>query len=174
MIETLHIETLAQGGAGIAHRDDGKTVFVPATAPGDTVTAEIKAEKPSYAQAKLLKVLEPGDQRVKPICSLANDCGGCTWQHIAPDAQLHIKRQNVLDSLVRIGKYPTDEANHILEECLPSKRTMGYRNKLELACNTDTAGRLSVGMHALESDTVLPIRECPLVICTSIAMEGSP
>ena len=164
MEDTLHIESLTSGGAAIAHRADGKAVFVEGAAPGDTVLVRIDSEKSTFASGRVVEVIEAGPNRTQPTCPLAGACGGCSWQHIAYDAQLAAKRQNVVDALARIAHMDSAQAERIVEACLPSKRTMGYRNKLELACSTDANGRLIVGMHALGSHDVLAVGECALAV----------
>ena len=39
-LRALRIETLASGGAGVAHADDGRVVFVKGACPGDLLDAE--------------------------------------------------------------------------------------------------------------------------------------
>ena len=162
MEDTLHIESLASGSAAIARRSDGKAVFVEGAAPGDTVRVRTLTEKGSYATAEVVEVLDAGACRVAPSCPLAGTCGGCSWQHISYDQQLDAKRQNIVDALVRIGHMEQGRALELVAGCLPSKRTLAYRNKLEFACTTDANGRLVVGMHKLGSDDVVAVGTCPL------------
>ena len=53
-------------------------------------------------------------------------------------------------------------AEGIVAPCVPSKREWGYRNKLELACGADGAGRLVLGMRPEGSAEVVPLEACPL------------
>jgi 23S rRNA (uracil1939-C5)-methyltransferase len=50
-------------------------------------------------------VLEPAVDRVEPPCPfVAEGCGGCDWQHVAPAAQPGLRQAIVRDALVRIGR----------------------------------------------------------------------
>jgi tRNA/tmRNA/rRNA uracil-C5-methylase (TrmA/RlmC/RlmD family) len=57
----LKIESYAFGGKGIAriHKEEGSFVlFVPNTLPGQTVSARVVKSKKSYAECKLIDILE--------------------------------------------------------------------------------------------------------------------
>ena len=52
---TVEIEKMVYGGKGLG-RVEGKVVFVPFTAPGERVQAEVVKEKKDYAEAALKKI----------------------------------------------------------------------------------------------------------------------
>jgi 23S rRNA (uracil1939-C5)-methyltransferase len=99
------VERIAAGGDGVAHLDDGITVFVPRTAPGESVEIRVVARRRRYARALLERVLEPSAARVAPRCPHydGDRCGGCQLQHLAGDAQREAKGHIVEDALHRIG-----------------------------------------------------------------------
>ncbi|MCX5917126.1 MAG: TRAM domain-containing protein, partial [Deltaproteobacteria bacterium] len=66
---SVEIEKMVYGGRGMG-RVGGKVVFVPFTAPGERVEAEVVREKKDYAEAILKRVESPSPQRVKPFCPL--------------------------------------------------------------------------------------------------------
>lgn len=169
--KTLQIESLAYGGAAIGHLENGKTVFVQGAAPGDTVLAKIVSDKGKYAEAEVLEVYEEGSARTQPACPWAAVCGGCSWQHIAYSAQLQAKRNAVVSSLVRIGKFSAETAENLVAPTQSSRRELGYRNKLELACTHNKQGRLTLGYHAAHSNDVVSVDSCPLV---HKAIQGAP
>jgi 23S rRNA (uracil1939-C5)-methyltransferase len=150
---------MGAGGVGIAHADDGKTVFVPLTAPDDLVDVEITSTEARFDRAQLVSVLSAGPARVAARCPHFGVCGGCDLQHIDYSQQLNIKRELVTDAIARIGGIA--DANAQVRECVPS-RDWHYRNKIELACGTDSAGRLSVGLKRRGSDDIVPVSDCPL------------
>src|SRR5579875_3049377 len=63
----LTVDRLAYGGRGVG-RAQGFVVFVPDSAPGDTVRARLARVKPGYAEAELLHVLRPSPMRTPPPC----------------------------------------------------------------------------------------------------------
>lgn len=143
----IDIQTMAYGIAGIGRTNEGKVVFVPGSAPGDVLEVEITRDGSSFSEGTITQILEPSPQRVKPACPHAGACGGCPWMHLSYAAQCEAKRANVVNQLVRIGKVAPDKAEELVGPCVPSKRELGYRNKLELACGKDAQGRLALGFH---------------------------
>lgn len=162
MQSTVTIERMGTGAEAIAHLEDGKTVFVPHAAPGDVASIEIVQEKSSFARARLVEVLQPGDSRVAPTCPYEDMCGGCPWQHISYQAQLDAKRSGIVEALVRTAETPRDVAEAIVRPVMGSKREWGYRNKLELGCAHDAAGRLEVGLRREGTHEVFTPETCPL------------
>lgn len=94
----LHIEKLSHEGRGIAHHD-GKVVFVEGALPGEAVEAVLTDRRDSYDEAKLVELLEASDDRVTPPCDYAGICGGCSLQHLRPDAQLAFKEAMLFEKL---------------------------------------------------------------------------
>jgi 23S rRNA (uracil1939-C5)-methyltransferase len=99
----LQIEKLVHGGTGLARLESGQAVFVPGVLPGETVLAEIRRKRKGVLEAGLLEVLAPSADRVSPPCSGERECTGATWPHIAYPAQLRLKTEILLDTLVKIG-----------------------------------------------------------------------
>ena len=65
---SVPIETIAAGGDGVGHLPDGRAVFVPRTAPGDTTAIELTEEKSRYARARVLEISTASALRVAPEC----------------------------------------------------------------------------------------------------------
>jgi len=99
----LKIEKLVYGGDGLARTEQG-VVFVPRTAAGDLVEAEVVERKKDYATARLKQVLEPSPDRQEPYCPNYETEGCCHWQHIQYQKQLDYKDAIVRESLKRLGK----------------------------------------------------------------------
>ena len=97
------VESIATGGAGVA-RLDGRAVFIPKTAPGDTVRFRITKDKGKYLLGELAKIIQAGPARTPPPCAHWSDCGGCALQHMEDQAQIEAKKRIFLDTLARIGK----------------------------------------------------------------------
>ncbi|MDZ7714853.1 MAG: 23S rRNA (uracil(1939)-C(5))-methyltransferase RlmD [Balneolaceae bacterium] len=168
----LHVESAAYKGKGVA-KVDGLAVFVPNTAPGDTVKARIIKKKKNYREAKLLEVLKAGPNRIEPKCQHATVCGGCNWQHVSYEHQLEFKRDQVEDHMHRIGGLIQIEVN----PTLGCEDIFHYRNKMEYSIGhkkwlsreeiekdefvSDRA--FAAGLHAPgRFDKILNIQECYL------------
>jgi 23S rRNA (uracil1939-C5)-methyltransferase len=78
-------------------------IFVPRTAAGDVVEAEITEKKKDYATARVTQLLEPSPDRQTPSCPNDATEGCCHWQHIRYDKQLDYKESIIRESLKRVG-----------------------------------------------------------------------
>lgn len=103
VVHEARVESIATGGAGVA-RLEGRAVFIPRTAPGDTVRFRIVKEKGKYLIGELAEVIQAGPGRTAPPCVHWSDCGGCALQHVSSQAQLKAKKRIFLDALARIGR----------------------------------------------------------------------
>ncbi|MEO6469468.1 MAG: TRAM domain-containing protein [Acidimicrobiia bacterium] len=101
----LVAEKVVAGGEALARGADGRVVLIEGAIPGERVRVELHNVKKTFARGRILEVLEPSADRVAPPCPhVAAGCGGCDWQHIAPDAQRSLRRDIVVDALTRLGK----------------------------------------------------------------------
>ncbi len=99
----VEIVDLSHDGRGVAHQQ-GKTVFVPGTLPGELARVRIRRSKRSYDEAELIELLTTSPQRVEPRCAHFDVCGGCTLQHLDAAGQIQAKQKTLVDNLQRIGK----------------------------------------------------------------------
>lgn len=147
----LTIEKLNSKGAGIA-RKDGLVYFVPWSVPGDTVLAEVELQHKKYAEARLLAILTPSRDRIKPPCTYFYECGGCQLQHLNYEAQLVWKKIIVQDALKKIARIE----NTFVLPVLPSPKPFHYRNRIRL--HRDGQGNL--GFYKNQSHQLVAIEEC--------------
>ncbi len=119
---TLKLTGLGRQGEALAEHD-GKQAFVHGGIPGETVAAEVVAERRGYIAAQVVDVLEASPHRVSPACRYFGECTGCQWQHIAYERQLEMKREAVADTLARVGGVHAD-----VQPTLASPEQLGYRN----------------------------------------------
>ena len=105
----IEITDTGSEGEGIG-RADGMAFFVAGTIPGDTVRAGVMKLKKTYGYARIIEILKPSSNRVKPRCKVAALCGGCQLQHESYEAQLKFKTDKVLNCLTRIGGLVREES----------------------------------------------------------------
>ena len=168
----LVIESAAYGGKGIGFVN-GKAVFVPNTAPGDEILVRIIKKSKSHLEGKLVEMTKPSAIRINPLCSHANVCGGCSWQHTPYDFQVDFKRQHVEDHMRRIGNIH----DVVIQPAKRSDRPFYYRNKMEYSFgdrrwltddeiatgDTLVKDALSLGLHVPgRFDRILNLNECHL------------
>ncbi len=123
-----NIEIIDAGSEGKALARIGQmVVFVPYAIPGDIIDLKIIKKKKNFAEAKIIEIITPSKHRIEAPCEHFGICGGCKWQAMSYEKQLHYKQKQVSDNLERIGKIEPKTIFPIL----PSKTHYYYRNKLE-------------------------------------------
>ena len=154
----LTIDSIGAGGDGIG-RTNGVVVFVPRTAPGDTVVVRLDVKK-RFAKGVVESIVVESPRRVQPLCYhyRMDRCGGCQLQHMQYDAQLDAKRGIIRDSITRIGKRAID-----LPEIVPSDEQWRYRRKLTLAMRRGGNGQWAIGLHPHDDPVgVFQLSDCPI------------
>ena len=172
LLEGVTIQAVAAEGKSVVRVND-LVVFVPFAIPGDVVDLQLTRKKHSYAEAEVVRLVQPSPDRTEPFCPHFGVCGGCKWQMLPYELQLKAKQQQVMDALTRIGKVELPECSPILG----SRHVQEYRNKLEfgfankrwltkeqIRSGEQFERQDSVGYHAGGSfDKILPIEECHLM-----------
>ncbi len=120
------IESMTLEGKGVAHVE-GKTVFVDGAIPGEKVIFTYTQRKSKYDEGRVSEVLAASAERVEAKCPHYGVCGGCSWQHIEPAAQIRYKQQAMLDNLQRVGKVEPETVFAPL-----TADTWSYRRKARL------------------------------------------
>jgi 23S rRNA (uracil1939-C5)-methyltransferase len=158
----LEIEGLAPGGEGVG-RSGPRPVFVPYTAPGDRVLADVPAGE-GPAHGTLVELRAPGAARVTPPCRHfglgpgERECGGCEWLHVAYEAQLAAKGRGFVETLRRIARI--DPAACGLRPILPSPAPLRYRARAKFHLDR-ASGRLV--FFRRRSHAPVRLEECHLL-----------
>ncbi len=153
MTKTIKIDNLTYGGDGIG-RLDGKAVFVPYGAPGDSVTVKLIKQKKSFAIAELIEVTEPSPLRQEPACPVFGECGGCQWQHITYETQLKAKAELFTETMKRLADVEFPEPPKII----PSPKVLNYRNRVKIHKKGP-----KWGFFRAKSHKIVDIDNCPLL-----------
>ncbi|HEX6732256.1 MAG TPA: hypothetical protein VF074_19720, partial [Pyrinomonadaceae bacterium] len=98
----VDIERILPGGVGLAHAE-GKTVFVALAAPGDRLRVTIDREQGKLLFASIKEIISPSPVRIEPPCPYFGRCGGCDFQQLTYEAQLHAKAEIIRDCFHRIA-----------------------------------------------------------------------
>lgn len=153
----LRIEDIGSEGEGIGHAD-GLTLFVKDAVPGDIVKAKIIKMKKSYGYARLLEVLKPSEDRVKPLCPVAKQCGGCQLQQLSYEKQLEFKENKIRNCLSRIGGFDCDRL--VIEPIIGMEAPYYYRNKAQFPVERKKSGEIAAGFYAGRTHSIIDITEC--------------
>jgi len=151
------VEKLVAGGDGLA-RADGIPIFVPRAAPGDRARVRIVERRPDYGRAEIVELLAPGPGRREPPCPYFVDCGGCQLQHLEDALQVRYKAEAVVETLSRVGGVAAPPSLEVV-----AGEAWGYRLRTQLHTGRDAEGRVQVGYFARASNTLVPVRACPIL-----------
>ena len=159
----LEIESLDIEAQGVAHRADGKVVFVDGALPTELVSANTHRKKSSWEAATLTALHRESSQRVRPRCPHfglhEGACGGCKMQHLHVGAQVAIKQRVLEDNLWHLGKVRAETMLRPIEG--PS---WGYRWRARFSVrHVRKKGTVLVGFHERKSRYVADMRECHVV-----------
>lgn len=140
----LRIEAVTTVGAGAAG-----DVHVPFALPGEVVEAEVEGRR-----GRVISRIETSPHRRAAVCPHfglpGEGCGGCTLQHLGPDAALALKQERVLGAIR--GVY----ADARIDAAYSSPPASRRRAKLSV-----TPGR--AGLLALASRDIVPIPDCAVL-----------
>jgi 23S rRNA (uracil1939-C5)-methyltransferase len=165
----LFIEKLAFGGKALG-RVDGFVVFVDHAVPGQKVRVRITRKKSRFAEADVVQLLEQSPAYTPPFCLHFGVCGGCQWQDLAYEEQLHWKRTHVQECLQHLaGLTPGD-----ILPIVASPHQRYYRNKMEFAfaprawlpagdpaAANRASGGSALGLHVgASSDQIFNVEQC--------------
>lgn len=127
----IQIKDYAFGGKGIGkiQNEHGEfVVFVPNTLPGQLVKVQIQKSSKTFAECKLLEVLQPSKDELEiPY----QEIPGAPYVKLPIELQHIYKKDSTLELFKRIGKVKQVEA--FFDEFVSSPSTFHYRNKMEYA-----------------------------------------
>jgi 23S rRNA (uracil1939-C5)-methyltransferase len=159
----LRVESMDLDAQGIAHREDGKVVFIDGALPFEVVRAQVNRKKNTWENATLTEVLTPSTLRVAPPCPHfglhQGACGGCKMQHLEAGAQVAIKQRVLEDNLWHLGKV---KAQTILRPI--QGPALGYRYRARLSVRYVTKKHeVLIGFHERKSRYIADMQSCAVL-----------
>ncbi len=159
----LAVKSLDLEAQGVAHRPDGKVVFIDGALPFEVVSAQIHRSKNSFEKGTLTEIHRESSQRVRPDCPHfglhEGSCGGCKMQHLHVSAQVAVKQRVLEDNLWHIGKVKPDNMLRAIEG-----PAWGYRYRARLSVrHVRKKGAVLVGFHERKSRYVADIKSCAVL-----------
>ncbi len=160
----LRVESLDIEAQGIAHRPDGKVVFIEGALPFELVSTSVHRKKNNWEAGVVTAIHAASSQRVTPGCAHfglhAGACGGCKMQHLHASAQVAIKQRVLEDNLWHLGKVKPAMLLRPIEG-----PTWGYRYRARLSVrNVHKKGVVLVGFHERKSRYVADSAACPILV----------
>ena len=166
----LKVKSLDLEAQGVAHKPDGKVVFIEGALPFEVVSAQIHRSKSSFEKGTLTEIHRESSQRVRPQCPHfglhEGACGGCKMQHLHVSAQVAVKQRVLEDNLWHIAKVKPDNILRAIEG-----PAWGYRYRARLSVRfVRKKGVVLVGFHERKSRYVADMKVCPVLAPNVSAM----
>ncbi|MFT3856302.1 MAG: 23S rRNA (uracil(1939)-C(5))-methyltransferase RlmD [Aquabacterium sp.] len=157
--EWLKVESLDLEAQGVAHRADGKVVFIEDALPGEEVRVNVSRKKNNWEQGSMTEMRRESAQRVTPGCTYFGLCGGCKMQHFHPAAQVAVKQRVLEDNLWHLGKVRAETLLRPIEG-----PTWGYRYRARLSVrHVAKKNTVLVGFHERKSRYVADMQTCEIL-----------
>ncbi len=157
--EWLRIEALDLEARGVAHRADGKVVFAAGALPGEEVRVRITRSKAKWEQGEAVAWRRAAFTRVQPRCPHFGVCGGCSMQHIDPQAQVAFKQRTLEDDLWHLAQVRPQTMLRPL-----AGPSWGYRHRARFTVRlVHKKGGVLVGFHERGSTYVADMRSCAIL-----------
>jgi 23S rRNA (uracil1939-C5)-methyltransferase len=145
------ITALGGMGDGITSYE-GKTLFVPHTCKGDVVRLAISKEQKDSARATVTELVTPSPDRQEAPCCHYAQCGGCSLQHIKPEAYTHFK-QGILEQILT--------ELHVDRSILTPLEEVGRGSRRRVEFKVSVCkGVVSLGFFESRSHAVIDLAEC--------------
>jgi len=159
----LYVESLDLEAQGVAHKADGKVVFIEGALPFEYVSANINRTKHNWERGTLTAIHRESSQRVEPHCPHfglhTGACGGCKMQHLHVSTQVAVKQRALEDNLWHLGKLKPETIFRPIEG-----PAWGYRYRARLSVRfVRKKGTVLVGFHERKSRYVADMRVCPIL-----------
>ena len=161
--DALWVQGLDMDAQGVAHRADGKVVFIDGALPGEWASVQIQRRKNSWEKGQATAVHNQSSLRAEPGCAHfglhGGACGGCKMQHVHAAAQVAIKQRVLEDNLWHLGKVKPDRMLRAIEG-----PAWHYRHRARLSVRyVAKKNDVLIGFHERKSRYVADMQQCPVL-----------
>lgn len=145
---------ISQDGKGII-KNGRDIIFCDGLFLDEEADVEILYSRAGVLFGKVKKLYSLSKDRIQPKCKICSSCGGCQYQQLKYDAQLHFKTNRVKNALKYIGKIDCD-----VLPCIGMDDPYYYRNKIQMPYGKDKKGNVYYGFYRQNTHEIIPIKEC--------------
>ena len=150
IINNLKITDTAYGGYGVGRDSGGQVIFVYGAVEGDICSVELTDTRKNFAYGRVVEIIKPSPFRIRPACSRANKCGGCSFAHIDYESQINIKCKIIKNAFRKVPDIP-----EILVHKSPS---LNYRIRAAVKAKSG-----AIGFSGFKSNEFVSVKNCPVV-----------
>ena len=150
-----HVIDLTHEGHGVV-KLDRYPVFIPNTLIDETIKFKVIKVKKNFAIGKLLEIKEQSNERVEPPCVYYYKCGGCQLQHMTYQAQLNMKKEQVINLFHR----KADFKDTIINDTVGMENPWYYRNKSQIPVGKNKDEEIISGFYRQRSHDIIDMESC--------------
>lgn len=147
---TAKIIDLGRQGDGILLHE-GRKIFISGVLTDETVEYTMEND----ARARLEKVVVPSKDRAEPVCPYFGQCGGCSLQHMKPEAYQAFKMRYLKEL------FPESWSDVEIETPVFVDPKSRRRVSFAVAWNGNVRW---VGLNPKNSDKILQIKSCSILV----------
>ncbi|MDR1259824.1 MAG: 23S rRNA (uracil(1939)-C(5))-methyltransferase RlmD [Endomicrobium sp.] len=139
-------------GRSLCRCSDGIVLFTDGLLPGESAMVLVTKDKKTFREGRLINVTSRSYERIDPLCSSFNLCGGCSFQNIPYEDQIKYKQEYITELL--------DFTGVKISSMLKSSLIWNYRNKMEFSFFNNN-GVVDLGLHCKGSfDNCVSVHSC--------------
>ncbi|MDR1952780.1 MAG: 23S rRNA (uracil(1939)-C(5))-methyltransferase RlmD [Elusimicrobiota bacterium] len=162
-IVSVEVEKIVFPGRSLCRCQDGIALFTDGLLPGEKAFVLVIKDKKTFREGIVKEIVEKSPDRIEPVCSLFNKCGGCSFQNTDYANQIKLKYAYVSELLKSVEIE--------LSEIFKSPEIWKYRNKMEFSF-FDNEGNADLGLHCKGSfNKYISVRNC--LICGDLFMQAA-
>ena len=154
-VHTGKVIDLTHEGHGVV-KIDRYPVFVPNALIEEEIEYKLIKVKKNFAIGKLLEVKNKSKDRVEPPCVYYYKCGGCQLQHMTYQAQLNMKKEQVVNLFHRKGPFEDTP----IQPTLGMEQPWRYRNKSQIPVGKDKDNKAIMGFYRQRSHDIIVMDSC--------------
>lgn len=152
---TGQVVDLTHEGHGVV-KIDRYPIFIPSTLIDEKIEYKVIKVKKNFAIGKLIKVITESDARVEPPCIYYYKCGGCQLQHMSYQAQLNMKKEQVVNLFHRKAKF----TNTVIKDTVGMEDPWRYRNKSQIPVGLSKDQQPIMGFYRQRSHDIIDMESC--------------
>ena len=156
--DTVTINKIVNGGFGLGYLPSKQVILVQLALPGENVIVTTQESKKNYLFGKIHQIENKHPARITPPCQYYGSCGGCNMQHCNYESQLTIKKDIVIDLLLRQAGMTPEDIDEKVSEVIGAPEPFHYRQRIRLQVKGDD----TLGFNRFRSHDILEIDQCLL------------
>ncbi|MBF7075060.1 23S rRNA (uracil(1939)-C(5))-methyltransferase RlmD [Glaciecola sp. MH2013] len=168
----VSVDTIDHHGNGI-YLSHKPIIVIAGGLLGERYLVQVKSQKSGVWHADVVTVFhENAELRALPFCKYFKECGGCSHQHIRPQAFLQAKQSSLRSYIYK------HVAQHRLNKCvwedplnslvdgqsseLTGEKPIEYRRRARLAIDARNKSNPKIGFRKSKSNKVVDVDSCPV------------